>query len=209
MTSPISKGGLPLSSIFQPYSSGAKAAATGLFENGNDLCNIYAPYVSGTKAAATGIKRNNNDLSNIFAPKVTVSPLGMNGQTYVANGGRGSKTVSLTMNTNGTWTIVASTSGSPLTGSWLIAGGTAADYTVQFVMSGFSNGPDEAGGTNSFANGASSASALTTARACSCTSSATVLGATAGNQGSVTINLYKSGVLVSSSSCGFATSAAG
>jgi hypothetical protein len=209
MTSPISKGGLPLSSIFAAYVSGAKAAATGILENGVDLCNKYAPYVSGTKAAATGIFKNGVDLCNILAKLVTASPLGFDGQNYSSSGGRGSHTVTLTMNTDGTWTISAPTSGSPLSGSWFIFGGALSDYTVRFTMTGFASGPDPDGGSNSFTNGATTAVSLTTARSCSCSSTATTIGTDASNGGAVLVELFKSGTLVSSSNCGFNTDAAG
>lgn len=83
MASPIQKNSTPLSSIFDPYTQGAKAAATGLYENGNDLCNLYAPLSVGSAAAATGIRKNGADLNTIFAALGTAQyPLGCNGQTF-------------------------------------------------------------------------------------------------------------------------------
>jgi hypothetical protein len=76
-------------------------------------------------------------------------------------------------------------------------------------MSGFTSGADPGGGTNSFSNGAPTAVALTTARTCSCSSTANTVSTTASNAGIVTVKLYKSGVLVSTTTCNFSTEASG
>ena len=50
-------GGVDLSNIFQPYTSGTQASATGYkISGGADFNTIFAPYTSGTPASATGYK---------------------------------------------------------------------------------------------------------------------------------------------------------
>lgn len=209
MTSPIKKNGTPLSSIFDPYTQGAKAAATGLYENGNDLCNLYAPLSAGTAAAATGIKKNGADLNTIFAALGTAQyPLGFNGGVYDRTANRGGATVSLTMNTDGTWSISTGT-GTPTSGTWLNFGGSVSDYTVEFDESGFTTGSVPGGGTSSYRNDAPTPTSLTTARVISCSATATTVNTTASNGGTVTVKLYKNGVLKSTSSCTFGCDASG
>lgn len=214
MTSPIQKNGTPLSSIFAPYLTGAKAAATGIYENGNDLANIYAPLSAGSSAAATGITIGSGaslkDLNKVFAAINTTNyPLGFNGQTYTRSRGRGTATITLTMNANGTWNIVNDTGATLASGNWLNFGGSAGNYTVQYVMTGFANGADPGGGSDTYQNDAPSAVALTTSRLAQCAASATVLGSNAANSGTVTVKLYYNGTLVSTSTCTLDTSAAG
>ena len=61
-------GGVDLSNIFQPYTSGTQASATGYkILGGADFNTIFAPYTSGTPASATGYKVGGNDLNSIFA----------------------------------------------------------------------------------------------------------------------------------------------
>lgn len=86
MASPIAQHGTLLSATFDPYQSGTtKAAATGIFENGNDLANIYASIIYGTAASATGITKNGADLNTIFAKIGTANySLPLNGTTWTA-----------------------------------------------------------------------------------------------------------------------------
>ncbi|HEV2540182.1 MAG TPA: hypothetical protein VGU03_10795 [Frateuria sp.] len=208
MTSPIQKGGIPLNQIFALYASGAKASATGIYENGNDLANIYAPYVSGgVQAAATGIYKNGTDLNAIFAGISNV--LGFNGKRYARNRGRGTATLTLTLVNDGTWNVKDDTGAVLDSGSYLISGGTASNYTVQYVMTGFANGPDPDGGSDTYGNDAPSVVALTTSRSAACSASATVVNTNAANGGTIAVKLYFNGSLVGTSTCTFSTSAAG
>lgn len=210
MTSPIDKNSTPLSSIFAPYLTGAKAAATGLYENGNDLANIYAPLSAGSAAAATGVKKNNADLNTIFAAINTTNyPLAFNGQTYTRSRGRGTGSITLTMSSNGTWSIVTDAAVTLASGNWFNFGGAVSDYTVKFVMTGFANGPDPSGGSDTYTNGAPSPTALSSSPSAQSTAGATVINTNAANNGTVQVLLYKSGVLVSNSTCTFDVSAAG
>ena len=64
-------GGVDLSNIFLPYTSGTPALATGYkIPGGADLSNIFAAWTSGTQASATGYKVGLSDLNLIFAPSV-------------------------------------------------------------------------------------------------------------------------------------------
>jgi hypothetical protein len=214
MTSPIQKNTTPLSSIFDPYVAGTtQAAATGILENGVEIATKYAKLSYGSSAAATGITTGSGaslkDLSQIFAALGTAHyPLGFNGGVYDTSANRGSAGVSLTMKSDGTWSISAGT-GTPTSGTWLPAGDSVSSYTVMFAMSGFSSGAVPGGGTASYINGAPTQSALTTNRTCSCTASATTVNTSASNGGTVTVYLYKSGTLVSTSSCTFGADASG
>lgn len=206
----ILRNGVPLDQLYGTKGA-STAAATGCLQNGVDV-NQYLLALADGKALGfnSGLSKNGTDFSAIFGTPNTNTPLGMNGKTYTRGAGRGTHYIRMQFFTAGTWTVVDDSGGTLDTGSWLIFGGAASDYTVQYVMSGFSNGPDPDGGSNSFSNDASSQVNLgTTQPIANATSSATVLNTSAANYGTVTINLYKSGVLVSTSVCTFDVSAAG
>ncbi len=51
-------GGVDLSYLFAPYTSGTKPAATGFkLSSGVDLKDVFQPYTSGSKAVTTGFKK--------------------------------------------------------------------------------------------------------------------------------------------------------
>jgi len=100
-------GGVDLSYLFSPYTSGTKPAATGFkLSTGVDLIDIFQPYSSGTKVAVTGFKQNTTDLSDIFAP---MAPYFQTGGTVTTNG----SAVKITYNaTNATGTGLTQNVGS-------------------------------------------------------------------------------------------------
>lgn len=203
--------GTDFDSLFDPYVQGTKPANTGLrTSDGADLVNRYAPISFGTKGADVGFRTGGGqDVSNLWAAKGTATyPLGFNGGVYSREANRGSAGVSLTMKSDGTWSISTGT-GTPTSGTWLNFGGAVSDYTVQCDMVGFSSGSVPGGGTASYSNGAPTQQALSTNRTFSCTATATVVSTTASNGGIITVHLYKNGVLVSTSQCNFSADASG
>lgn len=210
--------GVPLDQIFEPYVTGTKAALTGYTVKiagvATDLRDLFAPIYLGTSAAATKYKVNNADLNTIFAKKGSVQyALGFDGQSYISSRVRSTSSLTLNMKSDGTWTVVREQgfAGETLldSGSWLNFGGSASDYTVKFVMTGFTSGPDPDGGTDAFANGAPTPSVLTTTRVASASAVAVTVGNNASNYGNVAVYLYKSGVLISTSTCTFDCTSAG
>ena len=85
--------------------------------------------------------------------------------------------VTLTIKTDGTWTITGGAgdivTGSPTTGTWLRAGGVAADYQVKFTPSNQVNSPIITNGAATFT--AISANRAITVEKTAATASATVL----------------------------------
>lgn len=211
MTSPISKNSTPLSSIFDLWQPGTdKAPATGIKENGVDTSDIYAMLKYGSAAAPTGVKSKNADLNTIYAAKGSASyALPVNGRLYTRSRGRGGATLAFNMLSNGTYSIVDDRGVTLDSGSWLPAGDAVASYSCKFSQSGFTNGPDISGGTDTYTNGAPSVSALTTSRSFTAGAAATTINTNASNGGTVTMQLYKSGVLRSTTSVSFQLDAAG
>lgn len=210
--------GVPLDQIFDPYVTGTKAALTGYTVKiagvATDLRDLFAPIYLGTSAAATKYRVNNADLNTIFAKKGSVQyALGFNGQSYTSNRGRSAASLTLNMKSDGTWSVVKEQgfSGETLlaSGSWLNFGGSVSDYTVKFVMDGFTVGPDAGGGYDNFSNDAPTPMALTTTRSADASAVAVTVGNYANNEGSVTALLYKSGVLISTSACDFSCTSSG
>jgi hypothetical protein len=80
-------GGIDLSSIFQPYSSGARATATEYKVGGQDLNTIFAPYNSSLKKAiVTGYTTvNGSDLNEVFAKKDPFTTTGTVEVDYQSN----------------------------------------------------------------------------------------------------------------------------
>jgi len=205
--------GLTPEDVYDPdvVGDGPEAVINGFgYRRADGVLLRFAKLQYGTAAANHGYRlQDGRDFSALWAKKGTaVYTFPFNGQRYSSGGGRAGATTSMTFSSDGTWSISAQT-GTPLSGNWLVYGGTAADYTVQFVMSGFVSGPDPEGGSNSWSNGASTPVSLTTTRACSCGSVAGTVGASAGNSGTVTVKLFKSGVLVNTSTCTLSTDSAG
>jgi len=195
--------------LFDPDTVGDGPQGTGYRRSDGSVLR-YAAAKYGQPGAAVGYRMSNGvDIGTLWARKGTaVYTFPFNGQRYTGTSGRGTASVSMSFSSNGTWSISATT-GSPTSGTWLSYGGTAADYSVQFVMTGFASGADPDGGSNGYSNGAASPVSLSSGATCGCTSSATVTNSSAGNYGTVTVKLFKSGALVNTSTCTFSTEAAG
>lgn len=178
--------GVDFDSLFDPYIQGAKPANCGFRDSsGTDLVERYAPISFGTKGPDVGFRTPAGlDVSNLWASIGTaVYTLPFNGKNYDASAqalsgqsGTIGSSVSLSINSNGTWSIGGGPnfSGSPVSGTWLPAGASVAEYEVQFVVSGTGGSNDapnyvscsatracsvsaqvEASSTNFVANGAS------------------------------------------------------
>lgn len=219
MPSPIEQHAIMLDNTFDPYVAGTtKAAATGIFENGVDLCNLYADISYGTAAAATGIRCRAalTDLSAIFAKKGTaVYALPFNGANLSINSQtRGSAYARVTMYSNGTFEVLSFSSGNVpqsvirYSGTWLPSGESVANWSMQFdaaLTSQHVIGDAE----NYMTNGAPGVSALSTTRVCEGGSSAPVTGGNANAAGSISVKLYRLGVLRSTSMVTFNTNVNG
>lgn len=159
--------GVDFDSLFQA----GTVAATGFRRAGGGTLQ-YAARGSATKVADVGFRTAAGvDLSELWLPLGAAPPVpGFNGETYVhvaqaPSGGTAtvSSTVTLQMNSNGTWAVIGTRSGSTnpgtttlASGTWLPSGQSAADYTIQFI--------ETAGGGGSVVNGASTAQVLSTSR---------------------------------------------
>lgn len=203
--------GVDFDALFDPYVSGTKPAATGYrTSDGVDLANRYAPAAYGSKGPNVGYRLTNGaDLSTLWAAKGTATyALGFNGGSYAASSSRGTAKLTLAMASDGTWSVTDQDGAARASGTWLNFGGVVGDYSVLFTATGFTNGTDPGGGTDSYGNGATSASALTTTRAFWASAGSISGGGTqvqnnADNSGTLTVHLYKSGQLISTSSCTF------
>jgi len=137
--------GMDFDDVFDPFVQGDKAAATGYFTNdGNDLNQRYAPLVYGVKAADVGYSDNaGSDVSNRFAAKGTAQySLAFNGKSYQSSrqaltneNTNITASVSVSILADGTWSIAAMT-GLPTSGTWLPAGRSVSEYSVQIATSG-------------------------------------------------------------------------
>lgn len=198
--------------LFDPDIVGDGPTATDIKSGGVLL--RYAALSYGTKRADVGYAINGVDVSNRWAAKGTAQyALGFNDAVYVSTRTRATASLTLNMKADGTWSIVRQQGFGSETllasGAWLIAGGTAADYTVKFDMKGFISGPDEGGGSDDYSNDAPTPSALTSTRQATASAVAVTVGNNAANDGTIDVYLYKSGVLISSSTCTFNCTSAG
>lgn len=146
MPSGYKVNGVDLDDIFEPYSTGTKAAPTGYAVAGQDLRDRYAPLYLGSAAGPTGHTVQGADLNTIFAAKGSVSsPIaGFNGKQLVAGDAAltGQQWVTaqagFALNSDGSWTVFGGGSKGPqpqdppTSGTWLVYGGTAADYEALF-----------------------------------------------------------------------------
>jgi len=208
--------GTDFDNVFDPYVQGTKPGTTGYrTSDGVDLNQRFAPLVFGTAAAATGFRLSSGaDVNTLWAAKGTAQySLGFNGGSYASNNVRATASLTLNMKSDGTWSVVRQQgiSGETLldSGTWLPSGGNVSDYTVKFVMTGFTSGPDEGGGSDDFSNGAPTPASLTTTRSAAASAVAVTIGNDATNQGTVTAFLYKTGVLISTSTCTFTCTSVG
>lgn len=214
MTYPFNVNNVPLTDIFEAYTTGTKAALTGYTTKINgvdvDLRDQFAPLYLGSSAGPTNYKVRNADLNTIFAKKGTVSyKLPIDGQTYTRDRGRGTATITATFKGDGTYSIINDAGAVLASGTWLPAGDLASDYKVQYSQSGAINGPDELGGTDSFSNGAFNQTSVSSNPAFSVSASATLVSTNASNFCSFTVRLYKNGTLRLNATCNLDVSAAG
>jgi len=219
MPSPIAQHGITLDNTFDPYVAGTdKAAATGISEGGVDICNKYAKITYGAAAAATGITCRTPvvDLSAIFAKKGTaVYSLPFDGANFSINSQtRGGAYAHVTMKSDGTFSVYTFNSGgSPqtvvrFTGSWLPAGESVTNWSVQYDAALTSESSMQEG-YNYITNGAPAVSALTTTRDCEGGSNASLTGSNADAAGYISVKLYRLGVLRSTSTFTFNTNVNG
>lgn len=199
MTTGYKSNGVDLANIFSPKGTHT-AAATGYKTAGTDLNQQLLALADGSAVAnPTGYKVNGADLNTIFG--VTTPGLGLPTSVTVGSG-RAGGTVTLTYNSSGTWAF--STSGSSATyvpsgaatsGTWLTSG-VASDYTISMVGTGFINGADPGGGTDSYSTTCATPQSLSSNQDCMVSAVAGGVGDNASNVGTWTVKLYKSGVLV-------------
>lgn len=210
MPSGYRSGGVDFDDLFDPFVQGPTSVATGRRIAGVDLSYRYAHIQYGAKRADVGYRVNGTDLSNLWAAKGTaVYSLPINGREYTRSRGRGGASLAFNMLSNGTYSIVNDLGTVLDSGSWLPAGDAVASYSCKFSQSGFTNGLDIGGGNDTYTNEAPAASALTTSRSFTAGAVATTINTNASNIGTVTMQLYKSGVLRSTTSISFQLDAAG
>ena len=163
--------GVDFDNLFQPGSTQAPG-----FRKSDGTNLRYAPRGTTTKIPNVGYRDDSgSDLSNLWMAKGLAPPVpGFDGKTYATSAqaptgqtGNTSATLRLTMNANGTWQITSTRSGSFNngtttldSGTWLPAGGSAADYTVRFAFTGGT-------GQGTTGNSAPTDSVLTTTRSAS------------------------------------------
>lgn len=212
--------GVDFDDLFDPYVQGTIPSSTNYrTSDGVDLAGRYAPLSYGSKAPDVNYRTSaGTDVTNLWAAKGTAQySLPFHGQTYSADAtaptgatGTTSATVTLSINSDGTWQITRSISGSATgngttvlgSGTWLPSGASAGNYEVQFAGSG-------SGGTT-VTNGASSYSALSSTR--SIQLNASVVSSTTSyviGSASITCNLRPIGGNASTSVCTFEASALG
>lgn len=201
--------GVDLDQIFDPYVSGTKPAATHYTVNGVDLRDIFAPRYLGTSAPVTHYTVNGVDLNQIFAAKGSITySLPINGNSYTRSRGRGTATLLFNMLSSGAYSITDDRGTVLDSGTWLPAGESASNYGCVFATT-LVSGSDPDGGFDSYSNGAPTLSVLSTSRIFSGSASATTVGTNASNDGTVTMQLFKGGTLVSTTLVNFSCAAAG
>lgn len=198
--------GVDFDSLFDPYVQGTSPAATGLrLSTGVDLAGRYAPISFGTKGPDVGFRTSAGlDVSNLWAAYGTASyALPINGNSYTNSVIGGSAGLLFNMKSDGTYSITKNSGAVLASGTWLPSGDSVSSYSCQYTYSGFTNGSDPGGGSDSISNDAPTASALTTTRVFNVAATAFITGQTARNTGTVNMRLYKSGVLRSTTSVNF------
>jgi hypothetical protein len=143
MTVNYKSAGLDFDDLFDPDIVGDGPGATGYNVAGVPL--RYAALQYGTKRANVGYSINGSDVSNLWAAKgtATYTITGLNGRVVnageTANTSQGTvmATAQVAIKSDGTWELYAGNSKGPITipaptGTWLITGGVASDYQVQF-----------------------------------------------------------------------------
>jgi hypothetical protein len=171
----------------------------------------FAALSYGSAAANHGYRLSDGrDFSALWAKKGTaVYTLPINGQTYTRGTGRGSATLDFNVKSNGTYSIVNDAAAVLASGTWLPSGDSVSSYTCTFAQSGMVNAPDPGGGTDFYSNSAATQQALTASQDFQCGAGAGTINQNAANGGTVTMKLYKSGVLRSTTTVTFECSAGG
>lgn len=153
----------PLDQIFEPYTSGTKAAITGytVLVSGvaTDLKDLFAPIYLGSSAGVTNYNVHSADLNTIFAAKGSVSyALSINGQTFTSainiTSGTGNATIGFRIVGGNTWQVYKSTSASSLS---VLASGSVPSgaSTVKYTFGTYSVGVGQSDAGGSVANDAS------------------------------------------------------
>jgi len=162
MTSGFRFQGVDFDNLFDPDLMGDGPAAAGLRQQGGAQLR-YAHIRYGQKRADVGFRVGGQDVSNLWAAKGTATyTLPINGQAFAAHNqsrtnstGSAVATVTFVIESNGTYRVLQTTTGGgnntgadPITGTWLPAGATVAEYDVQFEAANV--------GAASISNGAAS-----------------------------------------------------
>lgn len=165
MTYLFNANNVPLTDIFEPYTSGTKAALTGYTTKISgvdvDLRDQFAPLYLGTSAGPTKYKVNNIDLNQIFAKKGTVSySLPINGQTFTSSinitSVSGNATIGFRVVGGTTWQVYKTNSASSTT---VLASGSvpSGSSTVKYIFGTYTVGVGQADAGGAITNGAASA----------------------------------------------------
>ena len=187
-----------LDALLEPWQSGdGYAASTGYLINGYDLNEKYAPASAGTAfSGTTGYNENGTDVGPRFCAKGTRNtPLPIDGATYSYAGIAGGTLIIWYMNSDGTYVVQSGGGGTVFaSGPWLPSGGIISQYTCEFS---WVQTILQSGGTFTNATTAPTPEPLTTTQSMSSGSHAGAGGGTAEQSVYVTMNLYRSGILVS------------
>lgn len=162
MAYPFNVNNVPLTDIFETYTSGIKAALTGYTTKISgvdvDLRDQFAPLYLGTSAGPTNYKVSNVDLNQIFAAKGTVSyALPINGQTFTSainiTSGSGSATIGFRIVGGTTWQVYKYSSASSTT---VLASGSvpSGSSTVKYTFGTYTVGVGQSDAGGSVTNGA-------------------------------------------------------
>jgi hypothetical protein len=200
---------VPLTDIFDPYVSGTKAIVTGytVMVGGvpTDLRDLFAPIYLGTSAPITKYRVRGADLNTLFAAKGTAAySLPINGKTYIESTlTRGTASVQFNMLASGAWNVTSFVSGrTPSTivedsGTWLPAGDSAANWSCSMINDGSGSVIAHGGftGENTQTTTCPTARVLTSNQNAYQASSAITTGTRAQWTGTITLYLYRAGVL--------------
>lgn len=171
--------GVDFDSLFDPYVSGTKPAATGLRDSsGVDLNQAYAPIAVGSKGPDVGFRTSGgSDVSNLWAAAGTaVYALPIDGDNFFAYSsgnisGAMQSLISFTLQSSGSYAVSHTCNSSHTantSGTWLPSGHAASEYQVQYVVTQNSSYPT---GPATIVNDASSYVACTTNRVVSASAS--------------------------------------
>jgi hypothetical protein len=142
--------GIDFDNLFDPDVSGDGPSAVG-FRNSDGSLLRYAAVAHGQQGAPTGFRlAKGADVCTLWAAKGTASYViaGLSGRNFsvseqaLTNQGNVSASVSISINANGTWTVIGSNSRggvtipAPVSGTWLTTGGAGSQYDAQIDISG-------------------------------------------------------------------------